>query len=453
MILSHEQTQQQILSVAMQQSLAILQMSLPALQAHLNEVSVENPMIDLVQPKADPADAQPLSTSWRSDLSGRRFERERLAAQHSKDDVPLEIADDYELQETFVSHLKKQLPQLAHYLPEQYLSMCEFIIESLDRRGYLDEPIDLLAAAMGASIEDAVQALYAVQTLTPTGVGARTLEECLLLQLAESHDFNRYTLSIVREHLMLLANNDFASLAKVLRLPQNEVRAYCQVIRGLNPIPSNGFRAHQDDNHYIIPDAIVEFQGNEVIVHYNQRVLPRIRINKTYQSILASTDDPEVKDYLNQNLQQLHRLQQHLDRRESTLVRLIQYVLGIQKDYVLGLTAAPAALSIRKIADALDLHPSTISRAVKDKYITIAGRTIALKNLLSAQIGNGIPASKAMLDLYIRRLIHAEDKAHPLSDEALCAALAAMDIHISRRTVAAYRDKLNIPSTSKRRVR
>ena len=444
MILSQKQTQQLVLSTALKQSLHILQLPLTSLQEHLNDISLDNPMLELTPPA-------PEAPGWKEDLSGRKFER--AASQHTPDDAPLEIQDENAVQETFVSHLKRQLPQIARHLPERYLPMCAFIIESLDRRGYLDEPIDLLAASMGVSVEDATQALYAVQTLSPIGTAARNLEECLVLQLAEGKDFNRYTLAIVREHLLLLAKNDFAALARVLKLSQEEARTYGKVIRSLNPIPSNGFRAHQDDNHPIIPDAMVELQDDDVIIHYNHAAIPRVGVSPDYQSMLASTEDPNVQEYLKQRLQQVNKLRQDLDKRESTLLRLIRHILRVQRDYVLGHTEAPAPLSIQEIAEELDLHPSTISRAIRDKYITVDGRTIPLKNLLSARIGKGIPMSRAMLRLCLERLIDAEDKAHPLSDESLAAALATMDIQISRRTVAAYREEFDIPPASRRKIR
>ena len=444
MILSQKQAQQQILSAAMTQSLHILQLPLTSLQEHLNDIALDNPMLEL-------SSSAPDTPTWHEDLSGRKFER--AVSQHTRDDAPLEPHNEDEIQETFISHLQRQLPQIAQHMPERYLPMCSFIIESLDRRGYLDEPIDLLAASMGVSVDDATQALYAVQTLSPIGTGARNLEECLILQLAEGRDFNRYTLAIVREHLLLLAKNDFAALAKALKLPYEEARAYGKVIRSLNPIPSNGFRAHQDNNHPIIPDAVVESEGNELIIHYNHTAIPRVSVSPDYQSMLDSSEDPGVQEYLKQRMQQISKLQQDLERRESTLLRLIRYILTVQREYVLGLTDAPAPLSIQEIARELDLHPSTVSRAIRDKYITVFGRTFPLKNLLSAHIGKGIPMSRAMLRLCIERLIDSEDKAHPLSDESLAAALSTMDIQISRRTVAAYREEFDIPPASRRRIR
>lgn len=449
MILSQSQTQQQTLSLSQQQSLKLLQLPLSALQEHLIEASIENPMVDLGQLSSS-TEAEPVI---RQDLSGSRFERALVRRQLAEEDhIAPEQSADPALEETFTSHLKAQLPQISKHLPDRYLPMCEFIIESLDRRGYLDEPIDLLAATMGVSVEDAMQALYAVQTLSPLGTGARSLEECLMLQLADGPHFNRYTLALVREDmLMLLAKNDFSAIAKSLQFSLKDAQHYCQVIRSLNPIPSNGFRSVQDDNHAVIPEALIERREGELVVHYNRRALPTIAVNPEYKAIMDTTGDQETKEYLKQNYQQVKKLQQDLEKRESTLVRLIQYILDVQKDYVLDRQPAPSPLSVQEIAQALDLHPSTISRAVKDKYITLNGHTFPLKNLLGAQIGKGIPVSREMLKICMQRILAAEDKDHPLSDASLSSALETMNIHLSRRTVALYREEFGIPAASRRK--
>lgn len=451
MILSQSQSQQQVLSASQQQSLKMLQLPLGALREHLVELSIENPMVDLNELGERPSTE---SSHWDRDLSGAKFDRIRVRKQLAEEESLLDQTADPALEETFTSHLKSQLPQLSKRFPERYLPMCEFIIESLDRRGYLDEPIDLLAASMGVSVEDAMQALYAVQTLSPTGAGARSLEECLLLQLAEGPHFNRYTLALVREEmLLLLARQDWATIAKQLKLPVKEIPHYCQIIRSLNPIPSNGFRSAQEDNYPVIPEALVELREEEIQIQYNRRALPRLTIHPEYQALMDSTDHQQTRDYLKGHYDQARKFQQDLEKRESTLTRLIEYVLTIQKDYLLDRQPAPAPLSVQDIAQALDLHPSTISRAVKDKYITVSGRTMALRHLLGAQVGKGIPVSRAMLKVCMQRILDSEDKSHPLSDENLSAALAAMDIHISRRTVALYREEFGIPTAARRRQR
>ena len=449
MILSQTQSQQQILSASQQQSLKLLQLPLGALQEHLVELSMDNPMIDLNELGAPPGE-NPLS--WNRDLSGAKFERNRVRKQLAEEDTLLEQLEDPALEETFTAHLKAQLPQLTRRFPERYLPMCQFIIESLDRRGYLDEPIDLLAASMGVSVEDAMQALYAVQTLSPAGTGARSLEECLLLQLAEGPHFNRYTLALVREEmLLLLARQDWATIAKQLKLPVKEVPHYCQIIRSLNPIPSNGFRSAQDDNHPILPEALVELQDGEFLIQYNRRALPRIAIHPEYQTLMGTTDHPDTRSYLAERYDQARKILQDLEKRESTLTRLIEHILTVQKDYLLGHQPAPAPLSVQDVANALNLHPSTISRAVKDKYITVLGHTIPLRLLFGAQIGKGIPVTRAMLKVCMQRVLDSEDKARPLSDENLRIALSAMDIHISRRTVALYREEFGIPAAARRK--
>lgn len=444
MDLTQIQTQRQIMSASMQQALTILQLPLNELQEYLAKIAIENPMVDL---------------NLFSDIG---FAHEDLFAfsrkptrndDVSKDLSPIENVADIPEQETFVHHLKQQLPQIEKYLPSRYLPICAFIIDSLDSRGYLDEPIDLLASALDISIEDALQALYAVQSLSPTGAGARSLEECLLLQLAEGPNFNRCTLAIVQNYLEQLAQRDFSFIAKALRISKREVEEYFQVIRGLNPIPSNGFLAQQNDNPYIIPEAYVEIQGRSFSVEYNRRAAPMLQINDEYQALLQTTTDPATKEYLSPKRAQAKKLQQDLKKRESTMVQLIQRMLLVQKPYLLNEVPAPLPLSVQDLAEALELHPSTISRGIKDKYISISGRTIPLKNLLCTQIGKGIPVSQDMLRVYMTKLLNSEDKLHPLSDESLREALCTMNIFLSRRAVAQYRERFGFPTAAMRRRR
>lgn len=436
------QTQKQSLTMttALQQSLHILHLSLPELQAHINDVVMENPLVDL---------NQYTSTSASAAFSSAAPLRICVPTAPEDEHVP-EVADPAQ-QETFLSHLKQQLPQVARYLPERFLPICEFILESLDRRGYLDEPLDLIAASMGVSLEDATQALYAVQSLTPTGVGARTLEECLVLQLAESPHFNQYTLALVQQHLELLARRDFAQIASLLGISISQAKEYFDLIRSLNPIPSNGFRSVQDENHYIVPEAYVDTEGGVLSVRMDMTTLSIPSVNEEYVAALSEAGDREAQNYIRDKYRQIRELQGDIDRRFNTISRVINVMVSAQRDYLLNHSPAPAPLSVQELAEQLDLHPSTVSRAIQDKYISVSGHVIPLKSLLCAQIGSGIPISGPMLKIYMDKLIAAEDKAHPLSDEALCAALSTMGVNISRRTVADYRKEFEIPAASKRK--
>lgn len=446
MLLAQTQSQQQIISASMQQSLSVLQLPLNGLQDYLTDLLLENPLVDLNQ--LNPNVTESFSSGdWSA--SGIR----RNSDSDSDQDQMLQNSPDVALEETFVSHLKQQLPQISRYLPKRYLPICEFLIESLDSRGYLDDPVDLLAPICGVSTEDMMQALYAVQSLSPTGVAARSLEECLMLQLAEGPHFNRCTLAIIQHHLEQLARQDFSAIAKELDITRAEAEQYYHIIRSLNPIPSNGFRSTDITVHYIIPEAYVEVQDGTCSVQYNRNACPTLAINPDYRELYEQTEDVKTKEYLTKQYNQVKKLQSDLDRREDTILRVIRHILQVQHDFILKRIPAPLPLSVQDLADVLEMNPSTISRAIKDKYISISGQIVPIKHLLSAQIGKGIPVSRMMLKFCMTKLIDAEDKAHPLSDQSLTDALQTMGISLSRRTTAQYRDEFEIPPASRRRIR
>ena len=440
---------QQTMSLSMQQALNILQLPAYALQEYLIDISMDNPMVDFNQlNEPHPVSLTECTEEW-DRFPGYRGQNGQDTNWENQQ-APY-AASDTAQQETFISHLTQQLPQVSKYLPERYIPICKFIIESLDSRGYLDEPIDMLAAAANVSIEDFMQALYAVQALSPTGVGARSLEECLVLQLADGPYFNRWTLAIVRNFLPELAQKDFGLIAKKLSITKRKAEEYSRAICFLNPIPSNGFRTGRDENHYVIPEAYVDIQRDQISVQYNRTAVPNLVVNPEYTALLKSTQDPATEKYLKEKQAQIYRIQQDLSKRETTIVRLIRCMLQVQKAYLTGQDPAPSVLTVQDLAETMGLNPSTVSRGIKDKYISISGQLVPLKNLLCAQIGKGIPFSRAMLKVCMTKLIDSEDKEHPLSDESLQEALGTMGISISRRSVAQYRKLFDFPTAAKRK--
>ena len=248
-----------------------------------------------------------------------------------------------------------------------------------------------------------------------------------------------------------MAKGDIAKISKELKIPFSETLHYCQIIQSLNPIPSNGFLQSKDLPCYIIPDAAVEIRDQEITIFYNRRALPKLSPLPEYLAIMEQQQTTKLGAYLEEQNHSISRMQQDLDRRESTLIKIIHFILYKQKEYLLGQTLAPASLSVQEIAQELQLHQSTISRGIKDKYIFFSGHTIPLREFVSGKVGSGIPISKRMLNICLCRIIAAEDKMHPLSDESLRRALASMDIEVSRRTVTAYRKEFNIPSAPHRK--
>lgn len=435
------QQQKQSLSLRQQQSLKILQLPLPALQSYLAELLLENPLAELDTGATDMVsieDAQEAAFLQEGDI--RHPEEPSVSDFSGKQTVP----------ETLQEHLLKQLRQ-DRRLPAEYLDRCCFLVESLNTRGYLDEPISLLAEAMGISEEDALQALYAVQSLTPAGVGARDLSECLTLQLVQTKYFNGYTLKIICCHLPLLARKNYRAIAKALRIPEKEARHWCEVVQQLNPIPGQGF-AETAMERYIVPEAQISLENGQLTIHRSQQAVPWVRRCSDYDH-LSGSSDPALREYLHRNEVQLAELQADLELREATIFQILRCVTELQRAYITGDTPSPLPLAIRDVAVQLSLHPSTVSRAVQGKYITCPIGTIPLRSLFTPAVGGTFSAGRKTVLDQLRRLIAAEDQEHPLSDETLRSELNALGISLSRRSIAAYRKELAIPPAYVRRNR
>lgn len=443
MQLVQTQKQKLKLTAAMQQSLNLLALPIPALGEYLNEISCGNVMID-VEEQNDGLTASELSVEVRPG-----YDDDLLPSWYSSD------ADEDKIQRigepvragSFKSYL---LEQLESSVPSAWYPSCRFLIESLNERGYLDEPVEALSEAMGIRPDDTMQALFAVQMLSPTGVGARDLRECLILQLAEGDDFSECALKIINQHLPLLANGKIATIAKKLGISKEEAERYCDVIRNLNPIPSSGFETSYE-TVYVVPEAVIELQNERIVLHYNRRAIPRISINSDYYSMMKSSKDSTLAGFLRSSYSQANSLRKALCERESTITRVIGCVLEFQSEYIRGKRQTPAPVALQDVADRLELHISTVSRAIKDKYITLPSGTILLKSLFVNRVSEQTSISRADIMSRLKTLIDHENVMSPLSDEKLRLALSAMGVDISRRTVAAYRQELGYPSASNRK--
>lgn len=445
MKLAQEQSAKQVLSVSMQQSLQILQMPLSQLQSYLTEQLLGNPLAEMEIQDPDAVSVE--------EMMEIRDQFDFLDDFDSFDTSGVSISDipfPTRRGETLSEHLLAQLNEDIH-LPREYLPWCSFLVKNLDRRGYLDESMDLLAAILDIPLSDAMQALYAVQSLSPTGVGARNLQECLLLQLAETPDFNAWTIKIITQHLGLLSKNNIRGIATALGIREADALRYCNAVRRLNPIPAQGFSVGTPEQ-FVFPEALVEEQEGSLSVHYNRKAIPRITENRNYASALLQAD-PGLWGYLKGQQRQIEKIRSDLSEREHTVVRILEEVLGRQRDYLLGRSSAPLPMTLHEVASALGLHPSTVSRAVQEKYVTFPIGTLPLRQLFSQATGCSHTVSKKAALSHLRQLIEAEDKSIPLSDESLRQTLSSLGIVLSRRSVAAHREELGIPAAYIRKRR
>lgn len=437
-----EQRLSQTLSLLQQQSLTLLTLPIPELREYLSQQIHDYPLLEL-------------SGQGTESLTALVEEFEEMAAP-SEDDLPWseysstpqETATDPLLllkrPQTFTDDLLLQLAGLE--LSPLLRRCCMYIIYSLSPRGYLVDSEEELSRQTGVPLEDIQQAVYAVQSLTPTGVGAHDLSECLVLQLVESKQFNPYTIRIVKDHLDDLAAGRYGKISTALGIPRQETEYWCAQIRRLNPIPSKGYASDRYVQP-VIPEASV---SKELVVTMNQIAVPAIVMAEEYRTMLSCVQEASVRKFLQNNQQQAKNLTAQLDRRQKTLLEVISCIVRLQPDYFRLGQAHLLPMTMQQVADQLSLHVSTVSRAVSGKYIDTAWGPVALRSLFTSALSD---ASAGGVKTRLLELIRLEDATAPLSDNDLCALLEAQQISISRRTVAKYRNELNILPASLRRRR
>ena len=441
-IQKQEQTQKLNLTPAMRQSLECLQLSALDLLQYVQETALENPMLEVEIPSLSSVslDSQVAHETtitehetW-DDCFARR--KEPNAEQDAFN--TLSSAEESSLRD----HLLAQLGQTA-LIDKQLEPVCRFLI---------DCPLEALADEMGLSLFLLEQALFAIQMLDPPGVGARSLSECLILQLSQGEHFNALTLGLARDGLEQIAKKQYSELAKRFHTDRKTILSAVAAISQLNPIPAQGFGSYEGSS-FVVPDAFIFSQKDSVTIELNKQALPRISVDEHYRMMLDNTDNAELRDYLRQKLRQANDMIQGIQGRGQTLRRLLRYIADYQHAFFCG--GELRTMTIQSAAEALEINPSTVSRAVQDKYIQFNGKVIPLRGLFSSSVTYGEEGalSSVAIKQRLRIMIQSEDPAHPMSDEELVAALANDHIDISRRTVAKYRSQLQIPPASARRSR
>ena len=433
--------QRQILSQALRQSLQYLQMPVTELAEYLQEQSLSNPLLEVDYAPASDL-TLPISVVEGGGIQGSRRSSEGPAA---------DAFYASSRPESFSEYLMEQV-NCMQQVDETTRAVCCFLIECLDSTGYLSCSLPELARELELPLYDVEQALYLLQMLEPAGVGARDVTECLLLQLAQGKNFTAANIRMIREGLPLLAKRDYAALSQLLDLPLKAVYESEAVIKALNPIPSRGFYSGDTYHNYIVPEATVLCRDGQLTVEMNTRGLPHISLSPEYTAMLDHAEDAEVQNYLRKRLTAAKATIAQIDSRQSTLQSLLLVILRRQQGYFMG-TDQLQPMTMQQVADEMQLNTSTVSRAVKDKYIQFQTRLIPLRSLFSSSLqgDDGALVSADAARQQLRLFIRTEDPGAPLSDEALTAALASVGIHLSRRTVAKYRAELNIPSAAARK--
>jgi RNA polymerase sigma-54 factor len=332
----------------------------------------------------------------------------------------------------------------------------ELVVDALDDNGYLEEPLEEIHARLPAELEIEFEelrtALALVQSMDPPGVGARSAAECLALQIRRMPSVpmvtRRMALVIVEKYLTWFAQREFNKLKKALDCDDEDLREAQAVIRQCNPHPGAAFASDVSD--FVVPDVIVRRAKDGWSVQLNPEVMPRLRVNSLYASLLKQG---KSESQLNAQLQEAKWLIKNMRQRFDTILRVAQAIVDRQRNFFSHGAVAMRPLVLREIADTLGLHESTISRVTTQKYMLTPHGMFELKYFFGSHVATeaGGEASSTAIRALIVQLTGAEDPKNPLSDSKIAEMLGEQGMVIARRTVAKYREALKIPPVSLRK--
>ena len=330
----------------------------------------------------------------------------------------------------------------------------ETIIGNLDENGYLTATLEEIAQSGNYSMDDVEEAVAMVQEFDPPGVGARDLTECLVLQLKVIDPKNTLAQQIVTDHLKLLQNNQLKEIARALNRPVELIKRAVDVIKRLDPKP--GLRYNKTEPRLVEPDIQFRKVDGEWQAIMNDDDLPQLRLNPTYRRLLArDAADRDVRNYVKERFTAAIQLMKNIEQRKHTIVRVCQSILRRQQDFLDYGIDQLKPMMIKEVAEEVGVHPSTVSRAVANKYCHTPQGVFELRYFFSESVNGPQGGDMSLLSLkrHVKKMIEEEDATHPLTDDQITKKLADEGINVTRRTVAKYREDLRIPSTHRRRVK
>lgn len=457
------------LTPQLQQSIRLLQLSTLELNQELERFLQENPLLERDDEPAEPK--PPTLPETRETASGK--EEPDDAAGAPADEAPAEFdggslgsaddapsggarddADDGDFPQAAAdatslrTHLMTQLSEMK--LAERDRTLVTLLVDSLDDDGYLaqdlDELLTMLPEELAVEAEELQIALRHLQNFEPPGVGAQNLRQCLALQLAalpEDTPYREPALSIVTQHLDALAARDFAKLKKALKCDDNCLRGAQKLIVSLNPRPGRNFSS--EETRYVIPDAIVRKVKGVWMAALNPDAMPRLRINRLYADILGRNRGAGSQQLASQ-LQEAKWLIKNVQQRFDTILRVSQAIVDRQRRFLEHGEVAMRPLVLREIAETLSLHESTVSRVTTQKFMHTPRGIFELKYFFGSHVTTdaGGSASSTAIRALIKQLVSAENSRKPLSDSQISEILGQQGIVVARRTVAKYRESMQI---------
>jgi RNA polymerase sigma-54 factor len=470
-------SQKLIMTPSLQQAIKLLQLSKLELQEVLNQELLENPLLDESAEEVKTEESQAEETKAENESEeAKKTETKEEKEKDSFDEIDYDAYfQDYieygynprgmgeEHEEFPIENTLTRPPNLSDHLTWQ-LSMsdasprtkeiAQFIIGNIDEDGYLRANNEEIMAPGGYEAEEVETAVQAVQSLDPIGVGARDLRECLLLQLVFLELDAPLVEIIVRDHWDEFMQRKFVSLAKTLSIDLKSLEGIVEIIKHLDPKP--GRKYSNERAIYVEPDVYIQKVGDEYVIVLNEDGMPKLRINSGYRSMLNSMDskqDGETVNYIKDKIRSAVWLIKSLDQRQRTIYKVAESIVKHQREFLEKGIDYLRPLVLRDVADDIQMHESTVSRVVSNKYMHTPRGLFLMKYFFHSGIDSdtGEDISSLTVKKKIQSFIDNEDPRKPLSDSKIMKILNDEGINIARRTVAKYRDELNIPSSTDRK--
>jgi len=442
----------------LQQAIRLLQLPVLDLSAQIQEALEENIMLEMEDLPDVP------QTSAETTAEVKTIQAEDNWQERSADSIqdggwngegrPVQDFAD-ESGQTLREHLLWQL-EMEHFTPREIV-IGEAIIDSISDDGYLSEDLEEIAAGLdkqsGFSRDEVHATLEKVQGLDPVGVGARSVSECIILQLRQLDTATpglTLAIEVAESHLDLVASRDYGELRRSLRTSEEDLHNAIALVKSCNPKP--GLAVSPAATQYVIPDVFVRKIDNHWQVEISSTGIPRLSVNQQYARLLRGSGDHAV---LRTQLQEARWLIRSLEIRNETLMKVASCIVARQTEFLEHGDEAMRPMVLRDVAEEIGMHESTISRVTTNKYMHTPRGVFEFKYFFSSHLSSvdGEDQSSTSVRAKIRKLIGAENPAKPLSDSKIADVLAEVGITVARRTVAKYRESMNIASSSERRQR
>ena len=451
--LTLEQTQKLIMTPELRQAIQLLQFTSLELNQYLKDQIQENPMLDMANidekhENIDEYDKDREEIDWKEYIE--QYDDISYRPQIDKNPEEYNYENFVTESQSLREYLLFQLNVLK--IDEDDRKIGEMLIENIDENGYLMGELDQISLDLGVENKKVENVLQIIQTFDPLGVGARNLKECLLIQVREDGYIDPYVELLIKDYLEDIGNNRLSKISKELNIDLKEVQFICDYIKTLEPKPGRAYNDSCGEVKYITPDATIEFVDGEYIILLNDVTGPRLNINNFYRDLIRQKGDSNATKYLTEKLNSAMWIIRSIEQRRQTIYNVIESILKFQMDFFEKGEIGLKPLTLKEVAEDIDMHESTISRATNGKYVQTPRGLYELKYFFTAGLSSDKgDMSSTGIKALIKDLIDREDKKKPYSDQKITDILKEKGIEISRRTVAKYRDELEIPSSSIRK--